>query len=265
MTDKLRQAIEQTVAILGPEAPLCSGCVDEWTEALRILRAALAEQPAEPVAYVPTDALAQIKPPTLLLRGVPLYGYAAEGATAVYTAPQPAIPPGYKLVPVEPTPEMKTAGIAVEVYPESKPEIGALTWAEVKAIYSAMLAAAPQPAGEPVASAVQTLIEAMQADPDYAWGWHCNIAMAFVDAGGSHYTANQGAARFMRMLANVEPAHELPAAPQPHPDDTALLRQALEFMNELLPATSEISAEHLSDPTLLRDLELRDAIMERLK
>ena len=48
-------------------------------------------------------------------------------------------------------------------------------------------------------------------------------------------------------------------------DDTALLKQALEFMNELLPATSEISAEHLSDPTLLRDLELRDAIMERLK
>ena len=47
--------------------------------------------------------------------------------------------------------------------------------------------------------------------------------------------------------------------------DEALLRQALEFMNELLPATSEISAEHLSDPTLLRDLELRDAIMERLK
>jgi hypothetical protein len=43
----LREAIEQTVAILGPEAPLCSGCVEEWTEALRILRAALAEQPAE--------------------------------------------------------------------------------------------------------------------------------------------------------------------------------------------------------------------------
>jgi phosphoribosylamine-glycine ligase len=47
MTEKLRQAIEQTVAILGPEAPLCSGCVDEWTEALRILNDALAEQSAE--------------------------------------------------------------------------------------------------------------------------------------------------------------------------------------------------------------------------
>jgi hypothetical protein len=47
----LREAIEQTVAILGPEAPLCSGCVDEWTEALRILNDALAEQSAEPVAW----------------------------------------------------------------------------------------------------------------------------------------------------------------------------------------------------------------------
>ena len=67
---------------------------------------------------------------------------------------------------------------------------------------------------EPVAAAMKTVIEAMQADPDYAWGWHCNIAMAFVDAGGDHYTGNQGAARFMKMLANVEPAHELPS-PQP--------------------------------------------------
>ena len=61
---------------------------------------------------------------------------------------------------------------------------------------------------------MQTVIEAMQQDPDYAWCWHCNIAMAFVDAGGDHYIGNQGAARFMRMLANVEPAHELPS-PQP--------------------------------------------------
>lgn len=171
--------------------------------------------------------------------------------------PRALVPDGWKLVPVEPTPEMKTAGIAVEVYPESKPEIGALTWAEVKAIYSAMLAAAPQPAGEPVASAVQTVIEAMQADPDYAWGWHCNIAMAFVDAGGSHYTANQGAARFMRMLANVEPAHELPAAPQPHPDDTALLRQALEATAYWLEHGETPGAHDMIQRT-------HDALQERL-
>jgi hypothetical protein len=66
---------------------------------------------------------------------------------------------------------------------------------------------------QPVPAAMKTVVEAMQADPDYAWGWHCNIAMAFVDAGGDHYTGNQGAARFMKMLADVEPAHELPPPP----------------------------------------------------
>jgi len=76
-------------------------------------------------------------------------------------------------------------------------------------------ALAEQPAQqEPVPAAMKTVIQAMQQDPDYAWSWHCNIAMAFVDAGGDHYTGNQGAARFMKMLANVEPAHELPS-PQP--------------------------------------------------
>lgn len=62
--------------------------------------------------------------------------------------------------------------------------------------------------------AVQTVIQAMQDDPEYAWGWHCNIAMAFVDAGGDRYTANQGAARFLEMFAKVQPAHELPAPEQ---------------------------------------------------
>ena len=70
-----------------------------------------------------------------------------------------------------------------------------------------------EPEQEPVPAAMKTVIEAMQQDPDYAWGWHCNIAMSFVDAGGDHYTGNQGAARFMRTLANVEPAHELPFSP----------------------------------------------------
>ena len=73
--------------------------------------------------------------------------------------------------------------------------------------------AAPQQA-EAVPAAMKVVLEAMRSDPDYAWSWHCNVAMAFVDAGGDHYTANQGAARFMRLLAGVEPAHELPEAPQ---------------------------------------------------
>lgn len=64
---------------------------------------------------------------------------------------------------------------------------------------------------EYVSDAAQTIINAMRADPEYAWSWHCNIAMAFFDAGGDPYTANHGAAKFMRMLADVEPSHELPA------------------------------------------------------
>jgi hypothetical protein len=81
----------------------------------------------------------------------------------------------------------------------------------------------PAPA-QPIAQAVQTLIQAMQDDPEYAWSWHCNIAMAFVDAGGDRYTANQGAARFLEMFAKVQPAHELPApAPaEPDPDELTI-------------------------------------------
>lgn len=58
------------------------------------------------------------------------------------TRPAPGVPDGFVLVPVEPTPEMKAEGIKVEVYSEASDSIGALTWAEVAAIYRAMLAAA---------------------------------------------------------------------------------------------------------------------------
>ena len=63
---------------------------------------------------------------------------------------EPAVPQGWKAVPVDPTPEMKAAGINIEVYSEVSDSIGALTWAEVDAIYRAMLAAAPAAPSEPV-------------------------------------------------------------------------------------------------------------------
>ena len=69
--------------------------------------------------------------------------YLAPGAQ-----PAPFIPEGWKLVPIEPTPEMKTAGIGVEVYQASPPSTDSLTWEEAAAIYAAMLAAAPKPEGE---------------------------------------------------------------------------------------------------------------------
>ena len=68
----------------------------------------------------------------------------------------------------------------------------------------------PAASETPIQAAMKTIIQAMQEDPSYAWSWHCNIAMAFVDAGGDHYTGNQAAANFLRTLAKVEPAHELP-------------------------------------------------------
>jgi hypothetical protein len=45
-----------------------------------------------------------------------------------------------------------------------------------------------------------TLTDAMK-DPDYAWSWHCNLAMPILDATGcSHELANQAAAYLMQHL-----------------------------------------------------------------
>ena len=92
-------------------------------------------------------------------------------------------------------------------------ELGGPEW-ERDDMIDALRAALDAESLKPVPQAMQTVIAAMQADPDYAWSWHCNVAMAYVDAGGDRYTGNQGAARFMKLLANVDPAHELPAPAQ---------------------------------------------------
>ncbi len=84
MTDKLRAAIAQAVAILGPEVPLCSGCIDEWREALRILNAALAEMPAEQEPRDARYALAMLVDPEKL------EPWQLELYDKAMTAPQPA-------------------------------------------------------------------------------------------------------------------------------------------------------------------------------
>jgi hypothetical protein len=43
----------------------------------------------------------------------------------------------------------------------------------------------------------------MRTDPDYAWTWHCNIAMVAQDAGAPHKEANIRAGDFMNMLFGV--------------------------------------------------------------
>jgi len=40
-------------------------------------------------------------------------------------------------------------------------------------------------------------------DKEYAWGWHCNIAMASVDEGMDHAAANRAAARLMYNLFGI--------------------------------------------------------------
>jgi hypothetical protein len=52
--------------------------------------------------------------------------------------------------------------------------------------------------------AIETLSAAMKEDPEYAWAWHCNFAMPFVDEGGTHQQANRAAARIMRVFFNVD-------------------------------------------------------------
>lgn len=48
-----------------------------------------------------------------------------------------------------------------------------------------------------VEKAMHVLSLAMEEDHDYAWLWHCNIAMASKDEGMEDGPANKAAARFM--------------------------------------------------------------------
>jgi hypothetical protein len=63
--------------------------VMEYNSFIEQLKEALAKQEqGEPVVYIPADALRQIMPPLLILRGVSLYGYRGDGLTPLYTTPQ---------------------------------------------------------------------------------------------------------------------------------------------------------------------------------
>jgi hypothetical protein len=65
-------------------------------------------------------------------------------------------------------------------------------------------------ADEPIALTSETarafavLRQAMHDDPEYAWSWHCNIAMASVDEGRTHFQANRAAARFMQNCFGID-------------------------------------------------------------
>ena len=46
--------------------------------------------------------------------------------------------------------------------------------------------------------------EAFKNDPQYAWSWHCNIAMAAYDQGLNQKSANKAAANFMTICFGVD-------------------------------------------------------------
>ena len=53
-------------------------------------------------------------------------------------------------------------------------------------------------------SSAELLGDALRADDSYAWSWHCNIAVCFMDEGGGHTQSNLAAARFMKTAFGVD-------------------------------------------------------------
>lgn len=66
------------------------------------------------------------------------------------------------------------------------------------------IADAKQASGEGCGLELGVVYEMMRRDPSYAWSWHCNLAMAYVDAGGDHTTGNKAAAAFMYALTGID-------------------------------------------------------------
>jgi len=57
--------------------------------------------------------------------------------------------------------------------------------------------------------AFAVLKKAFKDDKEYAHSWHCNLACSFIDAGGSHGKANEGASRFMKLCFGVETSNDM--------------------------------------------------------
>lgn len=55
-----------------------------------------------------------------------------------------------------------------------------------------------------VRAALEAISEAMERDSHFAWTWHCNVAMAAIDAGAPPHKANERAADFMRNAFGVD-------------------------------------------------------------
>ena len=56
--------------------------------------------------------------------------------------------------------------------------------------------------------ALWIISRAMKKDPEFAWSWHCNIAMVAQDAGAPHKESNIRAADFMMGIFGVDTHRE---------------------------------------------------------
>ena len=103
---------------------------------LRAAAAALEAETGEPVAWIDPRDLAVLTCPGVKEFGPMRYAGVSgaqnsKATTPLYTAPPSAVPPGWKLVPIEPTPEMWKAGLAH-------------LFRDVDAVWRAMLAEVPE-------------------------------------------------------------------------------------------------------------------------
>ena len=144
------------------------------------------------------------------------FAWQARAALEAGAKPAPAEPVGWKLVPVEPTPEMIEAGDEVEdLYKRGTPK----TWGKV---YRAMLAAAPAAPAEPVA---------FDAEGFRAWVKR-ELPDDTVISNGTWWAEHltKRAQRFVKAA---------PAAPAPHPDtkDAERYRKWRREFSWALPST----------------------------
>lgn len=52
--------------------------------------------------------------------------------------------------------------------------------------------------------AFDRLQRALKDDPNYAYSWHCNIAMCAIDLGVSRQVGNKAATNFMKLAFGVD-------------------------------------------------------------
>lgn len=115
-----------------------------------------------------------------------------------------------------------------------------------------------------VRTALVVIGDAMRHDLDYAWSWHCNIAMAFLDSRGdatlhtAHEIANLAAARFLKQLFNVDTTgHRGFVTPEPPveifvTEDTPPEDVAASVAAEVGPARQLETAEYMRKGDLWR-------------